>query len=555
MDGINMSKYALGIDYGTLSGRALLIDVKTGEETATSEFYYPHAVMDSVLPDGTKLGLGWALQHPQDYLAVLENVVSNVIKKASVSAYDIIGIGIDFTACTVLPVTKEGTPLCFLPGFKDNPHAYVKLWKHHAAQDKANIINETAERMGESWLKRYGGKISSEWLFPKLLEILEEAPEVYDNMGYFIEAADWIIWQLTGIHKRNTCTAGYKAMWHKIDGYPSDDFFATLNPRLRHVVRERLNCTISPIGTIAGKVTEEMAAFTGLIPGTPVAVGNVDAHVCVPAVKIDEPGKMLAIIGTSTCHMLLSNEEKSIPGVCGCVEDGIIPGFFGYEAGQSCVGDHFAWLVNNCVPHAYQDEADKQNKNIHAFLQEKLNHLKPGECGLLALDWWNGNRSVLMDADLSGLIIGITLQTKPEEIYRALIEATAFGTRKIIETFENNGVPVNEFYAAGGIAEKSPIIMQIYADILKKPIFISGSSQGPTLGAAIFGAVAGGAYPDVKTAARILGKVKEVCFIPNTENSFVYDRLYSEYEILHDYFGKGLNNIMKNLKMYAKQTV
>lgn len=552
-----MAKYSIGVDYGTLSGRAVLVNVETGEELATSVLDYPHAVMDKTLPDGTKLGADWALQHPQDYMDVLAFTVPDVLKQSGVSAADIIGLGIDFTACTVLPVKADGTPVCFLTPYASHPHAYVKLWKHHAAQDKANQLNETAAHRGENWLARYGGKISSEWLFPKLWQILDEAPEIYAEMDYFIEAADWIVWQLTGRHTRNSCTAGYKAMWHKQKGYPSGEFFKALDPRLENVVQDKLSVEITPLGMKAGEISAVAAKLTGLCEGMAVAIGNVDAHVCVPAVKIDGPGKMLAIMGTSTCHMVLGEEESQVPGICGVVEDGILPGFFGYEAGQSCVGDHFAWFVENCLPASYYDEAKARGTNIHTYLREKAQALAVGESGLLALDWWNGNRSVLVDVDLTGLILGMTLQTKPEEIYRALIEATAFGTRKIIETFRKHGVPVDEFYASGGISQKDPMTMQIYADIINMPVKIAGSQQGPALGSAIFGAVAAGkeqgGYDSVFEAARQVGKLDDTVYYPIAANAKAYDLLYAEYEKLHDYFGRGGNDVMKHLKKMKKE--
>ena len=551
-----MAKYSIGVDYGSLSGRAVLVNVQTGEELATSILEYPHAVMETNLPDGTKLGVDWALQHPQDYLDVLSYTIPNVLKQANVSAEDVIGVGIDFTACTVLPVKADGTPLCFIERYQSEPHAYVKLWKHHAAQDKANQLNEIATQMDEAWLGRYGGKISSEWLFPKLWQILDENEVIYREMDYFIEAADWIVWQLTGQQTRNSCTAGYKAIWHKQDGYPSKEFFKTLDPRLENVAEDKLNCSVTPIGVKAGEICETAAALTGLKVGTAVAIANVDAHVCVPAVKIDGARKMLAIMGTSTCHMLLGDEEHEVPGMCGVVEDGILPGYYGYEAGQSCVGDHFAWFVNNCVSKEYYDAAAAEGKDIHVYLTEKANKLAVGESGLIALDWWNGNRSVLVDVDLTGVMVGMTLLTKPEEMYRALIEATAYGTRKIIETFEQNGVPVDEFYAAGGIAEKNSMMMQIYADVIKKPIKISGSLQGPALGSAIFGSVAAGAinggYDSVFEASQVMGKLKDVVYQPIAENSAVYDKLYQEYSILHDYFGHGTNDVLKRLKEIKK---
>jgi len=552
-----LAKYSIGVDFGTLSGRAVLVNVVTGEELASSVLDYAHGVMDEQIPTGRKLPPDWALEHPQDYLDVFAHTIPDILKQTAINPADVIGVGVDFTACTILPVKKDGTPLCFIEEYKDNPHAYVKLWKHHAAQDKANKLNEIAAKRCEKWLARYGGKISSEWVIPKIWQVLDEAPEIYKAADRFIEATDWVVWQLTGVETRNSCTAGYKAMWHKREGYPSNAFFKALDPRLENVVDEKLMRDIKPLGARAGTISVAAARLTGLLPGTAVAVGNVDAHVCMPAVGIDGPGKLLAIMGTSTCHILMSEEEKEVPGMCGVVEDGAMPGYYGYEAGQSCVGDHFAWFVENCLPAIYYEQAKSQGVNIHKFLRQKAEVLKPGESGLVALDWWNGNRSVLVDVDLTGMMLGMTLLTKPEEIYRALIEATAFGTRMIIETFRESGVPVNEYVAAGGIAEKDPMTMQIYADIINMPIRISGSSQGPALGSAIFGAVAAGSavggYDSVFEAARILGKLKDTVYTPNSENVKTYDKLFNEYRLLHDYFGRGANDVMKRLKEIKKE--
>ncbi|HHU63620.1 MAG TPA: ribulokinase [Clostridiales bacterium] len=546
-------KYVIGIDFGTLSGRAVLVEVDTGREIATSVMEYRHGVMDEYLPDGvTKLEPDWALQHPQDYIDVLSTTVPAVLKEAGVDPEDVIGIGVDTTACTMMPIDKDGTPLCMYDEYKSQPHAYAKLWKHHAAQDEANKLNEIARERKEDFLDFYGGKISSEWLIPKVWQILNEAPHIYEKADRFIEAADWIVMQLTGEEKRNSCTAGYKAIWHKKKGYPSKEFFKALDPRLENLVEEKLSCDIYPIGTKAGEITQKAAEITGLKPGTAVAVGNVDAHVAVPAVGITEEGKMLMIMGTSTCHMLLGTTERIVPGMCGVVEDGIIPGYLGYEAGQSCVGDHFQWFVENCVPAHYMEDAKKKGMNIHKYLREKAKKLAVGESGLIALDWWNGNRSVLVDVDLTGLIIGCTLLTKPEEIYRALIEATAYGTRMIIDTFEENGLPIKELYAAGGIAEKDEMMMQIYADVTNREIRLSASPQTPALGSAMFGAVAAGkdrgGYDSIVDAAKVMAKVKDMVYRPIPQNVKTYELLYREYKILHDYFGRGTNNVMKRLK-------
>ncbi|MDR2657182.1 MAG: ribulokinase [Oscillospiraceae bacterium] len=551
-----MAKYAIGVDFGTLSGRALVVDVATGAELGSAVLEYRFGVMDEKLPAGKKLGMDWALQHPMDYIDVLKETIPEALRQSGVSADDVIGLGIDFTACTMLPVKADGTPLCFMPEWADNPHAYIKLWKHHAAQDQANRVNALAEKRGEKWLPRYGGKVSSEWALPKILQVLEEAPDVYDAADYFIEAGDWVVWQLTGRQSRNACMAGYKALFHKRDGYPSKAFLRELNPRLENLVEDKLGCAISPLGVKAGETTGD-ATLIGLKPGIAVAVANVDAHVTAPAAKA-APGAMLAIMGTSTCHIIAGSEEKTVPGMCGVVEDGVYPGYFGFEAGQSCVGDHFAWFVENCMPIEYAEEARTRSVSPHVLLTEKAERLKPGESGLVALDWWNGNRSVLVDVDLTGLMIGMTLATKPEEIYRALIEATAYGTRVIVENFRESGVAVDSFIASGGIALKNPMMMQIYADVLRMPIRVAGSAQGPALGSAIFGAVAAGSanggYDSVFDASAKMGKLLDKTYDPNPESADTYDKLYAEYKTLHDWFGRGGNDVMKRLKKIKKES-
>ena len=551
--------YSIGVDYGTLSGRALLVDLETGEEIATSVFEYPHAVMNEYLPDGeTKLDMDFALQHPKDYLDVLSHIIPDVLEQGGVSVDQVVGVGIDFTACTVLPILEDGTPLCALEEFKCNPHAYVKLWKHHAAQTEANRLNEIATKRGEAFLARYGGKISSEWLFPKIWETLNKAPEVYEKADKFIEATDWVVMMLCGNEARSSCTAGYKAVWSKKDGYPSKEFFAALDPRLENVIEEKLSLEVASVGSKAGEITPAAAKVTSLAVGTAVAVGHIDAHAAMPALGISRAGKMMIIVGTSSCHLLMGNEERVVPGICGYAGDGILPGFVGYEAGQSCVGDHFDWFVKNCVPEHYIDQAKLRNISIHQLLREKAQVQKAGQSGLLALDWWNGNRSVLTDVDLSGVMIGMTLLTKPEEIYRALIEATAFGTKVIIDNFEKHGITVDEIYAAGGIADKDAMMMQIYADVTGREIRIGKSAQAPALGSAILGAVAAGAdkggYDTIDQAAAALGGVKDVVYMPNAQEHETYKVLYQEYLRLHDYFGRGENNVLKNLKAIKEKT-
>ncbi|MFO7635231.1 MAG: ribulokinase [Caldilinea sp.] len=546
-------KYVIGIDYGTESGRALLVEVATGKEVATAVHPYANGVIDEKLP-GTNIRLepDWALQDPADYVEVLKHAVPAVLKESGVAPADVIGISTDFTACTILPTKRDGTPLCFLPDYRNRPHAWVKLWKHHAAQPEANKLNEIAAREGYAFLPRYGGKISSEWFVPKAWQIVDEDPEIYEAADRIIEAADWIIWQMTGMEKRNLTTAGYKGIWSKQHGYPPKAFFKALDPRLENLVEDKMSTDIHELGEKAGGLTEQAAQWTGLLPGTAVAIGNVDAHAALPAAGVSEAGRMVIIMGTSNCHMLLGDQERIVPGMCGYVEDGIIPGFFGYEAGQSCVGDHFAWFMESCVPASYAAEAEARGISLHDLFEEKASALKPGESGLVALDWWNGNRSVLVDVDLTGVIVGMTLATKPEEVYRALIEATAYGTRVIIEAFQGNDVPVHEIVASGGLPDRNKLLMQLYADITGRPIKVAGTKQGGAFGSAMHAAVAAGkaagGYATIQEATKAMAWLRDEHYEPNPAATAVYNRLFAEYMQLHDYFGRGENNVMKRLK-------
>ncbi|MEK5477241.1 ribulokinase [Paenibacillus sp. FSL R5-0407] len=550
-------KYTIGVDYGTQSGRAVLVDLSNGHEVADHVTPYPHHVIDEELPvSGIKLEYDWALQHPDDYLEVLRKSVPSVIRESGIDPAEVIGIGIDFTACTMLPVDEQGEPLCFDSQYKDLPHSWVKLWKHHAAQPEADKINRIAEERGEAFLPRYGGKISSEWMIAKVWQILDEAPEIYERADMFLEATDWVISQMTGKIVRNSCTAGYKAIWHKQDGYPSKDYFKALDPRLENLTETKLRGEVISLGTNAGGLTPEMAEMMGLTPGIAVAVGNVDAHAAVPAVGVVTPGKLVMAMGTSICHMLLGTEEKQVEGMCGVVEDGIIPGLYGYEAGQSAVGDIFEWYVEESLPAYVKEAASAEGIGVHQWLEREAAKYKPGQTGLLALDWWNGNRSVLVDTDLTGLILGMTLLTKPQEVYRALLEATAFGTRKIVDAFHSNGVVVDALYACGGLPQKNRLLMQIYADVTNREIFVADSKQTPALGAAMFAAVAAGqeagGYDTIIDAAAQMARVKEETFKPIPANVEVYNRLYEEYSKLHDYFGRGENDVMKRLKNIKK---
>ncbi len=550
-----MAQYTVGVDFGTESGRAVVVRVEDGAELGSAVYDYRDGVIDHHLPgDDRPLPPEWALQNPDDYIRTFQNAVPEALRLSHIDPASVVGMGIDFTACTMLPVTAEGTPLMHLPKWRNNPHAWVKLWKHHAAQPEADTINAVAAARGESWLGRYGNKISSEWFYSKALQILNEAPEVYRAADRLIEAADWVVWRLCGQETRNVCTAGYKAIYQ--DGaFPKPEFFAALHPDFRDVVATKMMTDLAPLGTRAGGLTEESAGWTGLNPGIAVAVANVDAHVTVPAAQVLEPGCMVLTMGTSTCHLVLSESVHDVPGMCGVVDGGIIPGLYGYEAGQSGVGDIFAWFVDNAVPPEYHAAAERAGMNLHAHLEAEAARQKPGEHGLIALDWWNGNRSVLVDVDLTGLLVGATLATRAPDIYRALIEATAYGTRVILEAFESSGVPITRLVAAGGLPEKNKLLMQIYADVLGREFRLINSSQGAALGSAIHAAVAAGVYPNIQAAALRMGKLKDETFRPVPEHQAVYDRLYHEYVTLHDYFGRGKNDVMKRLRALRNEAL
>lgn len=526
-------KVTVGVDFGTESARAVLVDVSTGQELASAVHRYRSGVIDQRLPEGgTALPPDWALQDPDDYLEALGATVRGVLVRSGIDSSEVIGIGIDFTACTMLPVTADGTPLCRFPDLRPDPHSWVKLWKHHAAQPEADLINETAETRGEPWLDRYGRRTSSEWFFAKALQILDESPAIYARADRLIEAADWVVWQLTGVETRNSCTAGYKALWSKSEGFPDRGFFGALASGFADVIDEKMSRDIASIGGRAGVITADAAALTGLRSGTPVAVANVDAHVSVPAATVVSPGSLVAVMGTSTCHVAVAEVDRVVPGFCGVVEDGVIPDLFGYEAGQAAVGDMFAWFTG-----LLSGDGDSA-ENLHQSLELEAGALRPGESGLVALDWWNGNRSILVDAELTGLLIGATLATAPGDIYRALLEATVFGTRVIIETLEKAGIGVDEMVVCGGLPFQNRLLMQLTADITGRPVRVAASRQTPALGSAMFAAVAAGpelgGHASIVEASERMARLGPDEYLPNESAKPVYDDLYGVYLDLHD---------------------
>jgi len=548
-----MTKFAIGLDFGTESGRALVVDVATGREVGSAAYRYADGVIDERLPGTTiKLEPDTALQNPNDYIETLKRAVPEALKQGGVRADDVIGIGVDFTACTILPTRTDGTPLCTLKEFKSNPHAWTKLWKHHAAQPEADRINALARERNEPWLAIYGGIVSSEWYHSKTLQILNDAPEIFNAADKIIEASDWLVWQISGALKRNACAAGYKGLWVKGLGFPSNDFLRALDPRLDRLNETKLVGEIVAPGTRVGFLNEQAARWMGLRPGIAVAAPTIDAHAAVPGAGVTEPGRMVLILGTSSCHMILARERHLVPGISGVVEDGILPGLFGYEAGQVGVGDIFEWFVEHGTAARYKHRAKERGISAYQLLEEEAAKLEPGESGLLALDWWNGCRTPLVDANLSGLLIGATLGTRSPDIFRALIEATAFGTQMIIETFERHGIAVNELVACGGLAERNKLLLQIYADVTGREFKEAGSGHTSALGAAMFGAYAAGraagGFDSLTDAAKAMAQTKDVTYKPNTQHHATYQKLFAEYRTLHEYFGRGTNDVMKRLR-------
>lgn len=528
--------YTIGVDFGTLSARAVVADSRDGAILASAESVYAHGVLSEQLPDGTALPPQWALQVPQDYLDALTASVREAMAHSGLTADDIAAIGWDFTSCTVLPTNEQGTPLCALPELTGRPHAYCKLWKHHAAQSCAGRIEALAHEMDQSFRHRYGGRVSSEWTYPKLLQILEEDPQLADRTDVFLEAGDWLLWQLTGRLVRNGCAAGFKQFWAENGDLPAEDYLAALHPDFPALCRRALRGDVCAPWQQAGTLTPDWADRLGLHPGIAVAAGIVDAHAAVIGAGVRRAGEGLLIVGTSSCQLVVDERPISVRGICGYARDAIVPDLYAYESGQPCVGDLFDWFVRRCVPEDYAAEARAKGMNLHQLLSEKAAALQVGESGLVALDWWNGQRSPFVDDDLSGVMLGLTLRTRPEEQYRALLESCAYGVRLIFDTYRRHGLTIDRVTVCGGIARKNALLMQIYADVLGCEVHISESEQACALGAAILAATAAGCHDTMAQAMDAMAAPTERTYAPDPARAQVYDRLYAIYEESARYF-------------------
>ncbi len=544
-------RLAIGVDFGTESGRVLLLDLQSGEEVAVKSVAYPHGVIDTRLAtNGAELPPDTALQDPSDYLEVLARGVPEAMTAASANADEVVGIGIDVTACTVLPVTEDGTPLCAIERWRDHPHAWVKLWKHHSAQPVADRLNAIAVERKEHFLDRYGGRLSSEWYFPKLIETWLEDRDVFDAMHVFVEATDWIVWQLTGTLSRASCTAGYKACWSARDGIPSHDYFAACFPGLPDLT-DKLGTTFFLPGHRAGTLRPEIAERVGLSPQTAVAVGNVDSFVSLPGIGVDRPRSFVMVIGTSICDLAIDPRGVEMPGITGVVDGGILPGYFGYEAGQAAVGDMFAWFGRLT--------GRDGDGGWYADIEGEAAKLVPGGSGLVALDWWNGNRTILGDADLSGVIAGLSLATTPGEFYRALLESVAFGARRIVENFADYGLLFDEIVACGGIAERSQLMMQLLADVTGMSVRTTDSSEIPARGSALFGALAAGeargGFDDIVGAIAAMRPGASRRYEPSLARHQTYDEIYAVFRGLHDDLGHDHVELLHELKKIRRRAI
>lgn len=547
-----MKKYTIGLDFGSTSCRGVLVRTSDGYICAEAVMDYPHGVMTEALPDGTPLPADFALQHPRDFRESMENVVRDLVGKC----YDpenIVGIAVDTTVSTVIALSVAFLPLCELERYSSRPHAFAKMWKHHGAAPMAERVERICKEQNRPYLDLYGGSISSESLFVKAIETFERDREVYNNTACFIELADYVTSLLAGELFFSLPLMKAKAFYDSKSGYPDAEFLRAYHPdlvtlpeKLIYAFKDRV--IAHPGEAVERKLCPKMAQKLGLPEGIAISAGTADSYSPIAGIGITGAGQMIMTIGTSTGIMIMSDEPKRVDGVTVSIEGVFYPKLCGYGSGQTSTGDAFGWFANNCVPARYEREAEERGISVQSLLTEKAETLPVGSGGVMALDWLNGNKSYLANPHLSGLFVGLTLSTKPEQMYRALIEATAFGARAIIENYEKCGVPVREIRAAGGIVGKNKLLMQIYADVIGMPIKASRCPQTPALGAAIDAACAAGVYPNIESAVAAMSCKDFDVYTPSPENHREYDRLYAEYMTLHDYFGKGGNRIMERLK-------
>lgn len=536
-------KYTIGIDFGTLSARAVLLSLDGKKIVSSHTASYPHAVMDKTLPCGTKLPPDFALQHPDDYLYVLKECVTGVLKSANVKNTDVIAVCVDFTSCTIVAHRDDGTPICNIEGFESDPHAYVKLWKHHGAKTEAEDLERVARARGEKWLKYYNNTVSSENYFSKVLETYRKSPSVYNTADRFTEAGDWLSFMLTGKYTHSISFAGFKAFWSKEDGFATDDYFAQVDPGFKDVVKTKLKPNIVGACECVGEVSEQGALISGLAVGTKVTAPMIDAHVPLISLGVTKPGTLMMVLGTSGCYIVNGTDRKEIDGICGSTVGAVIPNLCTYEAALACFGDQLDWFIKTILKDRYSSSAI-----AHNVLTDKASKLKIGESGLVALNWFNGNRCPLSDFNLSGAIFGLTLTTREEEIYRALLEGACFATAIIIENYKASGVEINNIIATGGISQKNPFFIGMLADVLNIPITVASAPEGAALGCAIAATLCAGEHASLDEASAALSVTDGKQYLPDLHNHRQYQKLFDIYKTLHNYFGVENPELMRKLK-------
>lgn len=537
--------YSIGIDFGTASGRVFLINTANGQVVSKFVKDYTHGVIENEL-NGLKIPHTYALQNSNDYLEIIDEGIAHLITDSKIDPAMIVGIGIDFTSSTVIFTDKYLNPIHNLKQFKNNPHAYVKLWKHHGAHKEAEKLYQTALENKNEWLGHYGYNVSSEWMIPKIMEVMNQAPEIIEKTAYIMEAGDWIVNKLTNKNIRSNCGLGYKSFWEETAGFHYD-LFDKIDSKLSEVIKEKVSAPIVNIGESIGKISENMARKLGLSKETRVSPFIIDAHSSLLGIGSEKDKEMTMVIGTSTCHLMLNEKQHQVPGISGSVKGAIIPELYAYEAGQSAIGDLFEYVAKQS-PKSYVDEAEKRGITVFELMNEKIEHQLPGESGLVALDWHNGNRSVLSDTNLTGCLFGLTLQTKHEEVYRAYLEATAFGTKMIMQQYQDWHMEVEKVFACGGIPKKNAIMMDIYANVLNKKLVVMDSEYAPAIGAAILGAVCGGAHNSIHEAIDAMKEPILYEIEPEAEKVQRYEKLFKAYKSLHDIHGYKKAHIIKEVQ-------
>lgn len=527
-------KYVIGIDFGTLSARAVVLDAENGTIVGDKETPYAHGVISGCLPDKTPLPPSSALADAKDYEDALCTVMAGALQNARVTPDTVRGICVDATSCTLVPVDAAGRVLSLNPAFSARPEAWIKLWKHHTARQQAEAFRRLAEQRGENFLSRCGYYPSCEWTFPKMMEMYENDREVFEQTDLFLDLCDYLTLRLSGVLTRSIGSAEFKSCWSSQEGYPSEEFLNELLPGFGRAALHKLRGPVLALGACAGGLTADMAARTGLLAGTPVAVGTVDGHTSLAAMGLCKAGDASLVIGTSNVLAILTDQNPAIPGICGIGRGGLGGELYGIDSGQSCTGEMLQWMAAQTTPSAYEEEAKKQGISIHTLLSRKAAAGKPWENTLTVLDWFNGNRNILCDMDLKGAVLGLNTETKPEDIYLAMLQSIASGTRRILERCEEYGVKVQRIVACGGIPVKSPFFMHQYASILGRPICVCPVSEGPSAGAAIYAAVAANIYPSVIEAQKHMAfKNASIC-APDKEHAQAYQAIYQRYCMFHD---------------------